>query len=117
MQDIKLVMIPNELMQSDIVQWLVCIAAGVAVLVSTLKGQKAAKDKDKGSDDNALFSLLKSFSELAGDVEILSRAASNLERDVKEVSESIKVMMETNRRTLDKVDSIETSVAVLKDRG
>jgi hypothetical protein len=110
-------MIPNELMQSDIVQWLVGIAAGAAVLVSTLKGQKAARDSRVGDGDKALFSLLRNFSELAGDVEVLSRAASNLERDVKEVSESLKVMMETNRRTLDKVDSIETSVAVLKDRG
>lgn len=116
MQDTELVMIPNELIQSEIVQWIVGIFAGLAVLVSSFRGQKAAK-ANKGKPDETLFQLLKHFATLTADVDTVSKTISSLKNDLHELSESIKVMMEANRRTLDKVDSIETSVEILKDRG
>lgn len=119
MQDTEPVMIPNELlMQSEIVQWSVGIGAAIAVIISSLKGAKAAKavKSQTNPSSEATYALLKDFARLSADIETMNATAGNLRGDFHNLSDTLKILLEEIKRTYDKIDSIETTVEILKDR-
>lgn len=123
-QVIRLDTMLETLLENEIVNWAIAIGAGIGTLLSIIAGMKA---KDRRAENNLelaheilkkLQLMHEDISRLVQDmpnIQLVQHDVSELDEHLQDLAKTIAVMMDTNGRTYDKVDRIESIVGLLKE--